>query len=379
MKTTTLYKVDNNGAIRVWGVSTHGSQVITTAGILNGAMTTTTYHAEPTNIGRSNERTSSKQALFEAKALLKKQKRLGYYDTIEKASKNVATFKSVKLHKVFDDEGNYTKYFNNLPDQIVIERKHDGVNLSVKRDKDGNVTFRSRGVTTFDIMHETKFAHVFDSITPNVWYVGELTAEDAGYRETDIGGAAKAKTLKDKHVPMWDAATFIVFDVWDEDGGYDNLNNLDYIERMEWVAAELEYYNVKHVEVVEYEVINKAHFERYYNEFLDKGYEGAVVRTVDAAHECGKRSSVILKAKPSDTEDFVIKDISVTNKGQVIFDLGDFTATYNATKESQRDIYYNRYEYVGLIACVRSNGTTSTGLPKFPKIINIVHPSIKGK
>ena len=88
MKLPTLFARTNTGAIQQWTIEACNNSYRTTFGQVDGKLQTTNWtECQETNSGRSNQRTPEQQAEFEAKALWKKKKDSGYFETIEEIDK----------------------------------------------------------------------------------------------------------------------------------------------------------------------------------------------------------------------------------------------------------------------------------------------------
>ena len=85
---TILYTKQGN-KLRQWAVYAEGSEVVVIHGQVGGKQVEKRYTAEPTNVGRSNERDSVAQAKFEVQAKIDLQMKRGYYRTQEEAHAHV--------------------------------------------------------------------------------------------------------------------------------------------------------------------------------------------------------------------------------------------------------------------------------------------------
>ncbi len=79
----SIFKRDTKGKLRVWFMEQEGSKHRTHSGLMDGAVTVTDWtQCEPTNIGRSNERDGSAQALFEIESSYTKKLAGEYHESI---------------------------------------------------------------------------------------------------------------------------------------------------------------------------------------------------------------------------------------------------------------------------------------------------------
>jgi ATP-dependent DNA ligase len=110
-----------------------------------------------------------------------------------------------------------------------------------------------------------------------------------------------------------------------------------------------------------------------YGEFMQEGYEGAMLRLGHGRYLWGYRSSELLKVKEFQDDEFVVidaRDGKGKMEGGVIWKCkcGDqtFECTMKATIEERREMYANRRKYIGKKLTVRFFDRTDDGLPRFP-------------
>ena len=76
--TPMLYSRTSTGAVQTWMIEVDGGRYRTIYGQVDGKKTTSEwYYAQPTNVGRANERNEEMQALFEAAAIFRKRTEIG--------------------------------------------------------------------------------------------------------------------------------------------------------------------------------------------------------------------------------------------------------------------------------------------------------------
>lgn len=105
---------------------------------------------------------------------------------------------------------------------------------------------------------------------------------------------------------------------------------------------------------------------------LNRGYEGIILRA-DEPHQNG-RTENILKLKPVQDDEYIIRDIVKTSKGHYIAELVTaegltFFASLTGSHDEKEEIYNSKSELIGKPATVRHNGFTDSGLPRFPRFI----------
>lgn len=380
-----LFKVDASGSIRQWTIEQNVSEVIVTHGLADGQKITNVYEAQPKNIGRSNETTAIEQAKLEIQSLIDKQLRLGYYKSIDDAKKYADKFKAMKLHKaVEEDEDNsgnllFTKYFNDLPDEVFAQIKYNGVWCAIENIS-GELVFLSRGNTTYDYMNESNIAKELIKVLPEgVKIIGEIYNHD--YHESQVAGTVKRSTNFDENsLAMLNSFKFVVYDVYFDSN---TLNKWSYEAHMDYAKNLVR--NLKQVFVIKSLKISKYRVLEILEGVKAAGMEGLVIRNPNCKYQPGKRSTDVLKVKSFDTQDYKIFDVTLSPKGVTIFHLVDpndenikFTATINADVEVQGSFYQKRDYYIGQMASVRYAEMTINGKPKFPKIIEVFPADVKG-
>ena len=125
-----------------------------------------------------------------------------------------------------------------------------------------------------------------------------------------------------------------------------------------------------------------------FDEFLEQGYEGIMIRAHDLPYRCGRRVQKLAKFKPFiDTEykivgakcdpgvshehfTWIMTDESIIDPDTdkpIVFSGGN----KGFSCEENIDLYDNYFEYIGKLATVRFQEFTSKGIPRFPKVTRI--------
>lgn len=150
---------------------------------------------------------------------------------------------------------------------------------------------------------------------------------------------------------------FHVFDYYDM-----NRPNLPFHERM------------KHATVKTYEVNKKDEIATFREMFVNRGYEGIMIRNAHSAYEPGKRSNDLLKFKTFETEEFKIVGFhegSGRDSGTAVWECvtgggHTFSVRPEGTVDARRDAFNNSQQTVGKMLTVRYQNLTSLGVPRFP-------------
>jgi DNA ligase 1 len=349
MESSWLYQKTKTGAINQWRVWTEGNKVYTEYGQMGGKLQTTVgQECQATNVGRSNERNPIQQAEFEAEAMIKNQLRLKYSRTIEEAMET-------RIQPMLADNGKKAK----IPFPAYIQRKYDGLRC-MRVQKDGNNIMMSRGNKVYDVKHIAKeLREIFpdDKMTDGELYVHGISLQT-------INSWVKRQqpnTLK------------IEYHIYDIPGSGTWEERLKYLKSIKFNGG-----NVKFVETF---VVNSIHeIEKLHDQFIEEGYEGAIIRLPDGLYEFGKRSKSLLKWKNFEDKEFKIVGVKLgTGKMSEcpIFacqnDVNDkiFDVVPLGTMEERKALLND--SNIGKMMTVKFMGRTEDGIPKFAvgKVIRI--------
>lgn len=121
MENKVLYKITNGGKIQQWrGWIENDVEVVVEYGQMDGKLTQSRYTAQPTNVGRSNERTAAQQAVFELSALYEAQVSNKHYrPTVEEAVARNNVLIPMKLQ-------NYKDYNHKVKFPCWVQKKFNG-------------------------------------------------------------------------------------------------------------------------------------------------------------------------------------------------------------------------------------------------------------
>jgi DNA ligase-1 len=115
-----------------------------------------------------------------------------------------------------------------------------------------------------------------------------------------------------------------------------------------------------------------------YGEYVDKGFEGQMLR-LDKKYE-NKRSKSLLKHKSFIDEEYEILDVveGEGNKtgqvGYMVFETADgkrFKSNVKCTRDEGYELLESRSELIGKSATIKYFNLTPDGIPRFPYVINI--------
>lgn len=125
---------------------------------------------------------------------------------------------------------------------------------------------------------------------------------------------------------------------------------------------------------------------RAYDQIIEGGYEGIIVRHMDAMYE-RKRSTFVMKFKPKQSDEYVIvgtqqefdKDgMPKDSLGALVCQSGDgnlFNVGTGFTAEQRHQLWLDRHTIPGMVAKVQyQHLTAGKQVPRFPVFVNLTAP-----
>ena len=362
MELKTLYKLTANNKINHWTVKVENDYYYTVYGQIGGkSVTTPPIYATPKNIGKSNETTAEQQALLEAQALWKnKKKSNNCVENIDDVYK--LAFNPPMLAKIYDK-----KYKN---DMTHIQPKYDGIRMNIWYNN-GNIQALSRRNNPFYTVN-----HIIESISnilethPSIHLDGELYNHKLHNDFNRIVSLVRKEKLTENEINELKTLPlcYVIYDMWDDDNP-----SLTFSERNE-ILRDLFKDNPQYIILAPtYEVSNSEMIDEYFHQFLQEGYEGAIIRKNKPYEH--KRSSNLLKYKEFDDDEFEILEVCEGNiKGKAEYCWIDLKngktckATLGFNDEICADLLNNKDKVKGCHATVRFFGWTPDGKLRFPVV-----------
>ena len=362
MTLPTLFARTNTGAVQQWTIETQTNSYRTTFGQVDGKLQTTNWtECYETNSGRSNQRTSEQQAEFEAKALWKKKKESGYFESINEVDK--PTFVEPMLAK------NYEDYKDSIKFPVFSQPKLDGIRCVVT--KDGMFTRNGKSIESCP--HIFKELQKFFTDQPTLVFDGELYNHDLKHDFNKITSLVKKTkpTIQDikessQLVQYW------IYDIVD--------TTKTFKERMEWIESNiLGKYDISIKTVPTALPATQQELDDLYAAYTERGFEGQMVR-LNTKYE-NKRSKNLLKRKDFQDKEYTILDIieGEGNKsgmaGAMMFEneLGiRFNSNIKGSRDFLKEIWKDKNQLIGEQATVKYfNLTPENKVPRFPYVIAI--------
>ena len=355
--TEIWYKRGSTGKMVQWRGWTEGDTFYVQSGQVEGKKTTT---AGVKCIGKQG-RTDSEQAAFQLNAKLNKKKDDGYLDDYDRALTHIVMLPML-AHS-------FKKRSHNITYPAIVQRKFDGVRCFAM--PDGRLL--SRKGKEFPHLN-----HLRNNLNRLV-YDGELYSDEMTFQE--IVGMVKRETLKDGDAERMKLIKLRVYDCYDPERPL-----ADFIVRAGTIKETSVGFPKQYPagvcgwEVVEnFTVHREDDIYHLQKQFIEEGYEGAMVRNLHGAYALGKRSANLQKVKTFlDAEyEIVGYEQAIGNDvGTVIWKCKteanqEFAVRPTGTREQRREWFNNGDSYIGKMLTVKYQELTDDGIPRFPVGISV--------
>jgi len=388
-----LYTLDTAKKIRVFKCRVEEDDfdflIITLTGLLGGKLIEKIERVKAgKNINKANETTPLAQTLLQADSLWRKKWNKGYKS--EKHLKNALnpTTEAVDQGTTIDVINQANKYLPNwwytnenwdelpmlaTPQKKIkkiefpayIQPKYNGVRCLAKY-KDGRIVLISRGGTYYKIPHLEKQIWELTFPIKNIILDGELYKHGANLQ--DISGAARTE----EDGKLFGSNDWLEYHVYDAiDTSLPELNN---ISRESLLKALKDVNDSTHIKFVKTNIaLDKLEIKENHDQYIEEGYEGAIVRIREGKYEFNTRSKSLIKVKEFIDEEFQIigfsADVNKSIEESFVFKLKNnidnqvFLARPTGTAAQKRIWYENIDAYIGDFATVRFQERSTGGLP----------------
>jgi ATP-dependent DNA ligase len=331
--------------------------------------------AVPKNVGKINQTTGEKQALFEAFRLWK-DKKVHLY-TEEDVAHGGGTVDNVKIgdrvRPMLSEK--YPDIKPKFP--CAVSPKLDGVRCMIYLDESGGVCIVSRKGKPYLFLDNIKREayQLLQRLPKDVVLDGELYSHIIPFNT--VAGSVRTQT---KRSPHEDKIAFFIFDLY-----LYNSPSMSYAGRIKVLEDAL---NINtstkafvtspytYLQFIFYDIANNdTDISHKLSEYCSAQYEGLMVRNLDSAYALGRRSRDLLKFKEFEDKEFKIVNVlegvgseqgasifeCVTEKGET------FTVRPRGTIEYRRKQFIRKDELIGKFLTVRYQPTLKEEtLPRFP-------------
>ena len=299
-----LYKKTSTGAIQEWQVSVENidgiATIINNYGQVDGKIQESKEQVlEGKNTGKTNETTALEQAELQAQSRWTKQLKKGYVDNIEdaKAGKTDDVIEGgifpILAHK-YSEQGRKIKF------PALAQPKLDG-HRSTSQNEIQVVTMWSR--TRKPILSIPHIINCLETCGYDYRFDGELYNHEYKENFEDL----TSLITPDEPREGYENIQYHVYDL-----AIPELTNYERYLILESMRSTFE---GTPVHIVETRIVNsEEELMLAYEDFMEQGYEGAIVRNMDGKY-VNKRSHDLQKIKEFSDEEFRIVGIKVGNKG----------------------------------------------------------------
>lgn len=352
MKLNRLYKLSTTGATQVIDMEIIGAVYTRTWGQLDGKMQSKATTAKPKNIGKANETSAEEQAIIEAKAVWTKKQKANYSTSMEAP---VSVNLPMKVKSLQDQ-------IKNVVYPCVSTPKLNGVN-GTYRLIDDELILTSRGGETYPpIPHlEDELREIMTMLNSNE-VNGELYIH--GEHLQDITSAVKKPKELSKRL------TFNIFDIADSSADYDTRR--DIMSFVECNTTENQY--VIFLTGTECDDMNE--IEIHYNQCMDAGLEGTVIKNLDGLYKHNTRSCAQFKYKKTLDDEFKVIGYDLDKNNHVVFkctidsrphkDPGVFKVKLKGTNEERLAMAAEADNYIGKFLKIEYETLSKDGIPLKP-------------
>ena len=348
-----LYKVDTKGKVRVWWIETDetvaGYRVH--SGLEDGKKAVSGWkYAKGKNIGKANETTPVEQMRAEVESLYTKQKAQGGYSETKDAM-GATYFEPMLAHK-----------FEGWSGPVYSQPKLDGIRCIAKADG----LWTRQGKPIVAVPHINESLRRFFDMHPYAVLDGELYNHDLRSEFEKI--VSLVRKTKPSAADI-EESKIVQYHVYDAYGAGDIMERLELFKS--WIPTNTV---LKLVEMKKADT--KEELDEAYAEYLADGFEGQMVRALDAKYE-QKRSKGLLKRKEFEDAEFRIVDV-IEGVGNwagyakaITIRLPDGRTQESGmrgTQEFAKEILKDRENLLDTEVTVRYQGTTNDGKLRFPVV-----------
>ena len=386
MKLPTLYKKTTIGKTQTWEIEVSGNKFRTISGQADGKKITNNWTVcQGKNVGKKNATTGEEQALKEAEAKHKKKLEAGYHLNLKNISKK--RFYEPMLAQDFKNKNRQSEVMADLQQvdggtvgTVFSQPKLDGIRCIAMRE--GLFTRTGKEITA--VPHISEALEPFFKLYPNATLDGELY--NHAYKDdfNKIIHLVRKQNLTDEHLS--ESAEMIQYHIYDapvigngkwamteKDLYSDRTSKLD----ASFVNLKLEKQDCL-VIVPTVEIHGREQLDRCYEDYIEAGYEGQMVR-LDGPYE-NKRSPKLLKRKEFVDEEYkilgyeegegnragTVKHFKFKNK-----DGKEFNSNVKGSFSYLTKLLEIADTLIGKDATIKYFNLTPDGVPRFPYVIAI--------
>ena len=347
--------------------------------------TTTKIIAEGKNIGRVNETTPWEQACTEAQSDWDKKVKKGYRESIEQLLGTMSSMETPLSKAVIANIAG--KPILPMLAHSYEKRKHDIQWPALAQAKiDGHRAYGTGGKLLsrggdpvpglVNMPHiQAELNKLAELLPEGTWYDGELYTEAIPFEK--LSGCIRRARLVDAAVPLLPLVKYYLFDLF-------KPGDPEWSDLARYEVAEKAFFSkiFSHIKIVPQHIVrDEAELMERHNQFVQDGFEGAIIRNIKGLYKIGHRSADLQKFKMFKDAEFPIigfKEGTGSDAGSVVwmcdarnienpdFELSPFEVRPTGSLEYRRDLFNHGQEYIGKMLKVRYQNLTEYGIPRFP-------------
>lgn len=387
----TLYARSSHGAVLEWDIEIEDNKYRMITGQQGGNKTTSKWTVcEGKSQGRTNETTAEQQAQLEADSKWKKKlKTGGYWEDLKDIDKAMTFIEPMLAWPLISKKTKKDKKTGKETIEIVdrtpkvklpvmVDRKYNGMRqvCSIRG------PFSRKG-------EEIKSApHIYNAVTPQIQKIPDLVLDgelyNHEYRHKLNELISIVRTNADHRITpelLSHSERIVRYYVYDGYGfttsdGKEITEDTPCRERRDALKSLLK--EIPYVVVVPYVMCaTMAEAKKEYGEYIDDGYEGAILRNPSAPYQ-HVRTDDLIKLKPYEDMEVIILDIIDPGSGNwggcgktasVRMSNGKvFNATFKGGYDNCVKILKEKDKWIGQKVTITYNGWTGLGTPNYAQI-----------
>ncbi len=374
MKLPPLYSRRSDGKIQIWEKEVDGGKHRSHSGIMDGEIVTSEWTVcGSKNIGRANATTAEQQAMSEAKSEYQKKLDKGYKADINDIDN--ASFFEPMLAKSWQDYKD--EALKALGDgSLWVQPKLDGLRLIANKD----------GLWTRNGKEYKSIPHIYEALKPLFRYNPKYIFDGEVYADKFANDFNKICSLAKKTKPtkedLQEAAAHIEYHIYDFPF-WEDVFSARHAELKKVLGFAKKRGCLQLVET--HEAMCENDIVGAYEQFVEEGYEGAMVR-FDAKYE-QKRTKSLLKYKEFKDGEYLIVGVTegvgnrsggagnITCKkldGSAFADGStSFDCNIKGTRDFCKQMLQKKDDYIGKTGTVKYFNLTPDGKPRFPYFMGL--------
>jgi len=374
-KYPSLYKLNAHGKVLEWYLERDEDKYRTVSGQVEGKKTTSKFTtAKPKNTGKKNATTGEEQADKECLAKYEKKLKGGGYvanlDEVVQFTYTKPMLADTYYSEKCDPETGEAKITDNRPTdevlatgQYVLQPKLDGVRCVAS--KDG--LFTRKGEKIIGVPHIAEgLAEFFTN--NDIQLDGELYLHSVDFNE--LSGNIRREPENDSEEQAENRAKIKYF-------VYDIISDDPYRDRFEVLTMLCSSFPDKVYNLVGGVVHSRTEIETKHDNFVVSGYEGAILRNIEAPYQPGKRTRDLLKVKKFEDAEFIITGVlegdgnhsGLATKVEIEDNGVKVYPSMTGRNEFKQLVLEEKDEYIGGQVTIKFFGRTPDG--------SLRHPSVK--